>query len=132
MPFSPELRIFLDIQKSRLAIEDQEIAKIPRLDFFPVETTIDSLHNGETWCVIDHILADASLNLPERKIVHSVLAGISNLEYPAGTFHHPTIKNIIEMTDQDLLLLSYAGAMIDVHSVAVLRKLFGRKEEAEG
>ncbi len=128
MPLSPELLAFLDGQKAQIVIEDREIAKIPRLDDIPVETTIDSLHNGRTWPKIDDKLAGAGLTLPERQIVHNALTGISELEYPSGTFHHPTVKDVMEVSDQDLLLLSLAGATIDTHSVAVLRALFGKTE----
>lgn len=131
MPLSKELQAFIDTQRARLAIEDQEIARIPRLDGFPDGTTIESLHNGMTWPAINDKLAVAGLSLPERQIIHDALKCVSELEYPAGTFHHPTIENIREMTDQELLLLSHAGAdMIDSHTIAVLRALIGGKKEA--
>lgn len=128
---SLELEIFLAAQAQYLQQEIREIPDIPHLNDLPVESTIMSLHSSDHWPTIDKRLNQAGLTEPERQIVHKSLEGVSTLEYPKGIFRHPTINTIREMTDEELMLLSHAGAVIDTYSIQILRKLFGRKEHVE-
>lgn len=128
MPISPELQAFLAAHRALKAQVDRDIAKIPRLEV--AETaTLDDLHTGAHWHGIDEKLKQNGLTENERNSVHQALAGMSKIELPVGIFHRLTVDDFRQLTDDELLLLQDAHAAVDKHSIAILRRLFGKIDE---